>query len=48
MTGSTRDIVATNLWHRKLGHMSEKGMKILLFNGKLLGLKSPKFGFCES
>ena len=37
MTSCPRDTIAvvdastdTSLWHRKLGHMSEKGMKILL------------------
>uniref|UniRef100_A0A2N9H7K1 Retrovirus-related Pol polyprotein from transposon TNT 1-94 n=1 Tax=Fagus sylvatica TaxID=28930 RepID=A0A2N9H7K1_FAGSY len=37
MTTSPRDTIAvaeagadTNLWHRRLGHMSEKGMKVLL------------------
>ncbi|RVW83896.1 Retrovirus-related Pol polyprotein from transposon TNT 1-94 [Vitis vinifera] len=32
----------TSLWHRRLGHMSEKWMKILLSKGKLLELKTPK------
>lgn len=42
MTTNTRDTVAiadasvdSNLWHLRLGHMSEKGMKVLLSNGKL-------------
>ena len=42
MTSSPRDTIAvadastdTSLWHRKLGHMSEKGMKMLLSKGKL-------------
>ena len=37
MTSSPRDTIAvvdastdTSLWHRRLGHMSEKGMKMLL------------------
>uniref|UniRef100_A0A2N9IBW6 Integrase catalytic domain-containing protein n=1 Tax=Fagus sylvatica TaxID=28930 RepID=A0A2N9IBW6_FAGSY len=40
MTTSPRDTIAvaeagtdTNLWHRRLGHMSEKGMKVLLSKG---------------
>ncbi|RVX02908.1 Retrovirus-related Pol polyprotein from transposon TNT 1-94 [Vitis vinifera] len=32
----------TSLWHRRLGHMSEKGMKMLLSKGKLPELKTPK------
>ena len=42
MTSSPRDIIAvaevstnTSLWHCRLGHMSEKGMKMLLSKGKL-------------
>ena len=42
MTLSSRHIIAvaeasinTSLWHRKLGHISEKGMKMLLSKGKL-------------
>ena len=55
MTSSPRDIIAvadastnTSLWHRRLGHMSEKGMKMLLSKGKLSGLKSIDFDMCES
>ena len=55
MTSSPRDTIIvveastdTNLWHRKLGHMSEKGMKMLLSKGKLLELKSIDFDMCES
>ena len=55
MTSSPRDTIAvaeastdTNLWHRKLGHMSEKGMKMLLSRGKLLELKSIDFDMYES
>ena len=42
MTSSPRDTIAvadastnTSIWHRKLGHMSEKGMKMLLSKGKI-------------
>ncbi|RVW14238.1 Retrovirus-related Pol polyprotein from transposon TNT 1-94 [Vitis vinifera] len=38
----------TRLWHRRLGHMSEKGMKMLLSKGKLPELKSIDFDTCES
>ena len=55
MTSSPRDTIAvadastdTSLWHRRLGHMSEKGMKMLLSKGKLLELKSIDFDMCES
>uniref|UniRef100_A0A2N9G6Q3 CCHC-type domain-containing protein n=1 Tax=Fagus sylvatica TaxID=28930 RepID=A0A2N9G6Q3_FAGSY len=55
MTTSPRDTIAvaeagadTNLWHRRLGHMSEKGMKVLLSKGKLPNLKSVEFDMCES
>ena len=55
MTSSPRDTITvadasidTSLWHRRLGHMSEKGMKMLLSKGKLLELKSVDFDMCES
>ena len=42
MTSSPTDTIAiakastdTSLWHRRLSHMSEKGMKMLLSRGKL-------------
>ena len=55
MTSSPKDTIAvaeastnTSLWHRRLGHMSEKGMKMLLSKGKLPELKSIDFDMCES
>ena len=55
MTSSPRDTIAvtdastnTSLWHLRLGHMSEKGMKMLLSKGKLSELKSIDFNMCES
>ena len=36
-----------NLWHQRLGHMSEKGMKIMHSNGKLPGLQSVEIDMCE-
>ena len=55
MTSSPRDTIAiadtstnTSLWHRKLGHMSEKEMKMLLSKGKLPELKPIDFDMCES
>ena len=55
MTSSPTDTIAvvgastdTSLWHRRLGHMSKKGMKMLLSKGKLPELKSIDFDLCES
>ena len=55
MTSSPRDTIAvadastdTNLWHHRLGHMSKKGMKMLLSKGKLPELKSIDFDMRES
>ena len=52
---SPRDTIAvaeastdTSLWHCRLGHMSEKWMKMLLSRGKLPELKSIDFDMCES
>ena len=54
MASSPKDIIIvaeagtyTNLWHHRLGHMSEKRMKILLSQGKLPELKSVDFDMCE-
>lgn len=38
----------SDLWHCRLGHMSQKGMKELLSRGKLPELKSVDLGMCES
>ena len=55
MTSSPRDTIAvakvstnTGLWYCRLGHMSKKGMKMLLSKGKLPELKSIDFEICES
>ena len=55
MTSSPKDTIAVadastdiSLWHRRLGHMSEKGMKMLLSKEKLPELKSIDFDMCES
>ena len=55
MTSYPRDTIAvadastvSSLWHRRLGHMSEKGMKMLLSKEKLPELKSIDFDMCES
>ncbi|KAK2378762.1 putative mitochondrial protein [Trifolium repens] len=36
-----------NLWHQRLGHMSEKGMKIMHSKGKLPSLRSTEIDICE-
>ena len=36
------------LWHNRLDHMSQKGMKELLSKGKLPELKNVHFDMCES
>ena len=38
---------SSSLWHQRLGHMSEKGMKMLVSNGKLPDLKKVDSEFCE-
>ncbi|XP_073153973.1 uncharacterized mitochondrial protein AtMg00300-like [Henckelia pumila] len=38
---------STVLWHRKLGHMSERGMKILSERKLLPGLTKVNLSFCE-
>ena len=55
MTSCLRDTIVvadastdTSLWHCRLGHISEKGMKMLLLKGKLPELKSIDFYMCES
>ena len=35
------------VWQRRLGHMSEKGMKVMLSKDKLSGLKSLDLDFCK-
>ncbi|GKC16338.1 putative RNA-directed DNA polymerase, partial [Tanacetum coccineum] len=37
----------TTLWHQRLGHMSEKGMKILGSKGRILDLQKAIVGFCK-
>ncbi|CAA2974391.1 Retrovirus-related Pol poly from transposon TNT 1-94 [Olea europaea subsp. europaea] len=37
----------TRLWHRRLGHMSEKGLDLLVKKGLLKNLKKPCIDFCE-
>ncbi|KAE8707154.1 hypothetical protein F3Y22_tig00110387pilonHSYRG00984 [Hibiscus syriacus] len=37
----------SNLWHQRLGHMSEKGIKTFLSKGKLPDLENVDVGLCE-
>lgn len=39
---------ASSLWHNRLGHMSTKGMKMLVTKGVLDGLEAVDMGLCES
>ncbi|KAL8096667.1 hypothetical protein AgCh_037589 [Apium graveolens] len=43
----TDEIESSTLWHKRLGHMSEKGMKLLTSKGKIPELKNVEVGFCE-
>ena len=36
-----------NIWHQRLGHMSEKVMKIMHSKGKLPGLQSVEIDMCK-
>jgi len=53
MSGSGVSILVTSseadagVWHRRLEHIIEKGMKVMLFKDKLSGLKSIELDFCE-
>jgi hypothetical protein len=55
MTTDMRDTIAiadasaeADLWHQRLGHMSEKGLKVMHSLGKLPKLKSVNIDFCEN
>ncbi|KAL8097180.1 hypothetical protein AgCh_030333 [Apium graveolens] len=41
------EIESSTLWHQRLGHMSEKCMKLLTSKGKIPELKNVEVGFCE-
>jgi GAG-pre-integrase domain len=54
LTDNSGDLVALTgaetdptLWHNRLGHMSDKGMKVLASKGLLPAMKSVETGFCE-
>ena len=39
--------MSPNLWHKRLGHMSEKGLKILIIKNLIPGLKSYELDLCD-
>ena len=42
-----KEEISADLWHKRLGHMSEKGLKILVGKSLLPGLKSYNLDLCE-
>ncbi|XP_014627753.1 uncharacterized protein LOC114375550 [Glycine soja] len=44
----TEAVNNSTLWHQRLGHMSEKGMKLMAAKGKLSSLKHVDVGVCEN
>ena len=40
--------VNSNLWHCRLGHINEKGMKVLFSKGKVLELKTVEHSLYET
>ena len=47
LSAVTKEGNSADLWHKRLGHMSEKGLKILVGKNLLLGLKSYNLDLCE-
>ena len=47
MAAVTKEGNLVDPWHKCLGHMSEKGLKILVGKNLLLGLKSYNIDLCE-
>ena len=47
MVAVTEAANSSSLWHQRLGHMSEKGMKIMASKGKMSNLKHVNIGVCE-
>ena len=43
----TKEGNSADLWHKHLGHMSEKGLKILVGKNLFPGLKSYNLDLCE-
>ena len=46
-SGFVRDMSRIELWHRRLGHVSERGLVELSKQGMLCGDKVEKLNFCE-
>ena len=44
---SEKEEAGTHLWHQQLGHMSEKGLQVLMKCKSLPGLKSLNLDFCK-
>ena len=44
---ATVKVESSSLWHRRLGHLSESGLRILHSKGFLKGMGDANFGFCE-
>ena len=48
MTAVAEGASGSFMWHNRLGHVSTKGMKMLVARGSLEGLKSVDMGLCKS
>jgi len=48
ITNVAESSCSTSLWHNRLGHMTEKGFKIMAARGSLPSLKSVDMDLCES
>jgi len=44
---SKKEEEGTHLWHQQLGHVSEKGLQVLMKNKSLPNLKSLNLDFCK-
>jgi len=47
MVAVTEAVNNSTMWHQRLGHMSEKGIKLMAAKGKLSSLKHVDVGVCE-
>jgi hypothetical protein len=47
VVSSEGEIDSTHLWHQRLGHMSEKGLKVLVDRKSLPSLKFLNLKFCK-
>ena len=47
MATAVKEETSPDLWHKHLGHMSEKGLKILVGKNILPGLRSYELDLCE-